>query len=478
MRRRRSFVLAAIAGILGIVVYAVAVEPRLAVTRRTRVGCAGLDAPVSLLVFSDVDYPRAAACRAALRRAAEADRPDLILVPGDFIDRDRTFSDPALVRAGGAEIAALPAGTGRILAPGEAESAQLEALRRSFHGLPVTIGENERFPVEVRGQSIDLFVADLLTDPVPWGVGRIEGRPGVVAGSRSVNSSIVYDGSGAASWSDVEITLAFRLDRADSYIDLRLGWHPGPDPAGDTGWRILRHEYHPTIRLLPRFEGEHRLSGRTESAYEPEPGLWHRARIVMHDDGTATRIRARFWPERGVEPAFWTIDAKDEGPGRRHSGSIAFGARFGGRAIADLRVSGPGGRELLNEPFDDAPRFRREWRQPSRLAAWAFSPRTAPRILLAHDPDIVLDLATMGAPPPDLVIAGHTHGGQIRLPFLPPFYTATRLPRRFASGLHRWRGIPFYVTPGLGTSVLPARFLVPPEITRIELVPTGPMSAR
>jgi hypothetical protein len=478
MRRRRLVVLAAIAGAAGLVVYAVAVEPNAAVTRRTRVECAGLEAPVSLLVFSDVDYPRAAACRATLRRAAEDDRADLILVPGDFIDRNRTFSDPSVVRAGGEEIAALPAGTARLLAPGEAESAQLEALRRAFRGLPVTIGENERLPVEVRGQTIDLFVADLLTDPVPWGVGPIAGRPCVSAGSRSVNSSIVYDGPGASSWSDVEVTLAFRLDRADSYIDLRVGWRPGADPAGDTGWRILRHEYHKTFRLVPRFAGEHRLSGRTESGYEPEPGVWHRARIVLHDDGEATRIRARFWPERGVEPAFWTIDAEDAGPGRRHSGSIAVGARFGGRAIADLRVSGPGGRELLKEPFDDAPRFRRDWRQPSRLAAWAFSERTGPRILLAHDPDIVLDLAALGAPPPDLVVAGHTHGGQIRLPLLPPFYTATRLPRRFASGLHSWHGIPFYVTPGLGTSVLPARFLVPPEITRIDLVPSGPAFAR
>lgn len=70
----------------------------------------------------------------------------------------------------------------------------------------------------------------------------------------------------------------------------------------------------------------------------------------------------------------------------------------------------------------------------------------------------------------DLILSGHTHGGQVRLPFVPPFY----LPRysgSFVSGLYRVgnAGVPLYVTRGVGTSVLPVRFLCRPEITLLRL---------
>jgi predicted MPP superfamily phosphohydrolase len=70
----------------------------------------------------------------------------------------------------------------------------------------------------------------------------------------------------------------------------------------------------------------------------------------------------------------------------------------------------------------------------------------------------------------NLILSGHTHGGQVRLPFLPPFY----LPRysgRFVSGFYQvsQHRIPLYVSRGVGTSVLPLRFLCRPEIGLFEM---------
>ncbi len=70
----------------------------------------------------------------------------------------------------------------------------------------------------------------------------------------------------------------------------------------------------------------------------------------------------------------------------------------------------------------------------------------------------------------DLILSGHTHGGQIRIPWVPPFYLP-RFSGRFVQGLYQVgpARTPLYVTRGIGTSLLPVRFLCRPEITLIKL---------
>ncbi len=97
-------------------------------------------------------------------------------------------------------------------------------------------------------------------------------------------------------------------------------------------------------------------------------------------------------------------------------------------------------------------------------------------LLLSHVP--AFNHETLGGLV-DLILSGHTHGGQIRIPFFPPLYLP-RFSGRFVSGLYRVtpRKIPLYVNRGLGTSVLPVRFLCRPEITllRIGSVPEGDLT--
>jgi len=88
-----------------------------------------------------------------------------------------------------------------------------------------------------------------------------------------------------------------------------------------------------------------------------------------------------------------------------------------------------------------------------------------PVILLVHEPDIFVDV-------PDhvsLTIAGHTHGGQVRLPFVPPVWTPSLYGARFAYGHIVESGRHLIVSGGLGCSKVPVRLGVPPEIVRITL---------
>ncbi len=89
-----------------------------------------------------------------------------------------------------------------------------------------------------------------------------------------------------------------------------------------------------------------------------------------------------------------------------------------------------------------------------------------PLIALAHDPQLFPDLARRGAA---LVLSGHTHWGQIALPFLAARYNLSRLSYRYHAGLYRIGGATLYVSPGLGTTGPPLRLGAAPEITVLRL---------
>ena len=66
-----------------------------------------------------------------------------------------------------------------------------------------------------------------------------------------------------------------------------------------------------------------------------------------------------------------------------------------------------------------------------------------------------------------LTLAGHTHGGQVNLPVLGRLIVPSRYGERYAIGHVHENGRDLFVTPGIGTSIVPVRFRVPPEISLI-----------
>jgi predicted MPP superfamily phosphohydrolase len=98
------------------------------------------------------------------------------------------------------------------------------------------------------------------------------------------------------------------------------------------------------------------------------------------------------------------------------------------------------------------------------------APRRAPDrfgVAVMHSPDSAPESAALGY---DLLIAGHTHGGQVRLPLVGALVTNSSMPPRLAAGLIRMGTAVLHTSPGLGTSkYAPFRFWCLPEATYLSL---------
>ena len=87
-----------------------------------------------------------------------------------------------------------------------------------------------------------------------------------------------------------------------------------------------------------------------------------------------------------------------------------------------------------------------------------------PKITITHDPAGAFDSRVNG-----LVIAGHTHCGQISLPFIGPLWVPSDAPRFAQCGLYQSRDRTLFVTSGIGTVILPLRYCTQSQWDFLEL---------
>ncbi len=328
-----------------------------------------------------------------------------------------------------------------------AEGAGLYLIGVDYMGFPV--GERANFATLAEGSNITM-----------------------ATGFARNNSYAHYTGNLALQWQNYEFSGRMK------YTDGGLGvTFYSRFPTGfDKFYRLRQHAGRSEFHLAPhatKISGEQLSTGITS-----RPHVWYQFRIQVETGLSRTVMRAKVWPEGMDEPGSWQAVGYDDSPTRITSGTIGLWTGGPGKKYFDdlvvkpLNASGP--EEIyLAEDFDALPP---DYDPPDWLdfghdienvrEALKDVPAEAVTIMLVHSPDLVMEASQSGV---DLVLSGSTHGGQVRLPFLGVLFTGTNLGPKYSAGLYNFGDTRLYINRGLGTSIIPMRFLSPPEITLITL---------
>jgi predicted MPP superfamily phosphohydrolase len=121
----------------------------------------------------------------------------------------------------------------------------------------------------------------------------------------------------------------------------------------------------------------------------------------------------------------------------------------------------------LKDHLELAPRW---WKMPEDMTS-VLGDGQGQIIVLEHSPDILPAITGKSSISPDLrlILAAHTHGGQVWLPLIGAPIVPSSYGQKYLAGHIRENDVDMFVTTGIGTSVLPFRFLVPPEIAVLTL---------
>ncbi len=207
----------------------------------------------------------------------------------------------------------------------------------------------------------------------------------------------------------------------------------------------------------------------------PVPDCWYHFTIMTETCEKHTLLRVKIWPDGDPEPRDWQAELIDESAQRLREGTIGLWSwGEGNKYFDDLKVTQPKADKLLfAEDFNSYshgtdPKYWLDYgidAEGLRIAAEGIRNEEL-TILLSHSPDLVHEAEKHGI---DVILSGHTHGGQIRLPGIGALVSSAKLGRKYTAGRFDFNNTLLYINRGIGTVALPFRLFCPPEITVIHI---------
>jgi predicted MPP superfamily phosphohydrolase len=267
-------------------------------------------------------------------------------------------------------------------------------------------------------------------------------------------------------WQDYTYSGRFRQVNPDE-SGVGITFYSQFDRGYDQYYRLRRLAGWTRFVLSPH--GVKQLEGETSFEFKVKTHQWYQFKVECTQNARGNRMRVKLWTEGTAEPDEWLADAVDT-TARFDNGTIGLWSHGKDRNhFDDVCVLNAAGDTLFFDDFEDGDSFG--W------IDFNFEGKAVPvlkkslpdsefTILLAHAPDIVPWAASARI---DLQLSGHTHGGQVKIPLIGPIAVGTKMGRKYHEGLFQFDQTTLYINRGLGTVLLPIRFLSRPEIAVIDV---------
>ena len=443
---------------------------------------------IKIVQISDVHMKRLTDYEKKVAAKINRLEPDIILLTGDFFSSVKQF-EPALVDSMRRDIehvvrfiTSLEAKHGIFVSRGnydfsndkELSDLIIEALDQN--GIKVLA--NSGTFLEINGDSLYIGGVDFSGFPESE---VTDFRVGVLNGNNVFQSLFSEKNSyshycyikNSELWKDYIFTGRLRITETEK-SGIGITFYSQFYRGLDKYYRLRQAGTGGTFQLLPH--GTAVTGGHIDTGVSPDANAWYRFKITCKTLDHYTEMRAGVWPEGSPEPDEWTARAVDSSSSRLKTGTVGLWSGGEGKhQFDDLLVVNLNGDTLLHEDFEkSAPESN-----PVNWVDYNYGDEAIPvltrdvdpalfTVLLSHSPDYVLTAQKYGV---DLVLSGHTHGGQIRLPFIGPVVCNISLGRKYMRGFFYFDKTALYVTSGIGTVFMPLRLFCPPEITVINLLP-------
>ncbi len=444
----------------------------------------GLD----IVHISDLHLKNLSSYDARVVRKINNLHPDIIVIAGDFFHSARIFEQPqksdfkAELKSISIFVSSLRAKKGVYIVRGNNDFSNDKEISNIFikqmRALGTTVLANSKTILHQGKESIFLLGVDYpefsKEQRADFWVNEINGEKFLQSNASEKNSySHFFADKDESSWQNYIYTGKMRLTNATQGA-IGVTFYSQFNEGLDRFYRLRRTAGHPSFHFSPH--GTRLAGDNLDTGVIPKENIWYHFKIQIATNSAGVRMRAKVWQAHESEPQQWQATAFDDSASRLQSGTVGvWSAKKGNHQFDDLVVVSASDDTLLNEKFETT----QKGHDPANWIDFNYSYEAIPvlmrdvpdscySILLSHSPDYVKFAEQNHV---DLVLSGHTHGGQIRLPFLGPLAVRISLGRKYAEGLHRFGNTALYVTRGIGTALVPVRFLCPPEITLIKLRP-------
>ena len=301
---------------------------------------------------------------------------------------------------------------------------------------------NQHAPLAIDGISFAIFGIDFPLEAMGGGIISVVESEGDqrflrLGPSRKDTYTFYYPKEGEEVWKNYTISARLRIDNVNNSgagVTFYSQLHHGLDHYYRLRWSAVEGKF----RFVPHNTAI--THGQAELPVAMPADKWYRCKVQVSTEPHQTRMTGKVWPDGQAEPAEWQATAYDSSARCLGSGPVGLWSIYEGRHdFDDLLVVAQNGDTMLKEDwegglFPKKPPSWIDWGYHGQVLSLmaAAAPESGLRILLYHNPEFAEKAAPAGM---DLMLAGHTHGGQVRLPLLGAVWLYKDMEQRRDAGL-------------------------------------------